>query len=180
MTLGERLKKIRSAKALSLENLAKNASLTRSFICQVEKDRASPSLSSLIKIAKALDVRIGDLFLEEKAPESHIIHEGERETYVIEKDKVKVELLAPRRNDIKFEPMLVHFGIGGTTDMISHVGVSFCMVLQGKLELRIGGEVYVLSKGDSIYLDSPTERVWKNIGETEVVSFAVGMPPINY
>jgi transcriptional regulator with XRE-family HTH domain len=179
MTLGEKLKSIRAARALSLEDLAKKTNLTRSFLSQIEKNKTSPSISSLIRIATALEVSMGDLFLEEKNRENYIIHENERETYVIEKDKVRVELLAPRRKDIKFEPMLVHFGIGGTTDVISAKGVCFCMVLQGKLELTFGGEAHVLTKGDSIYLDSPPEHVWKNIGKAEVVSFVVSISPMS-
>jgi len=179
MTLGEKLKSIRAAKALSLEELAKKTILTRSFLSQIENNKTSPSISSLIKIANALEVRIGDLFFEGKSMENHIIHENEREAFVVEKDKIKVELLAPRRKDLKFEPMLVHFGIGGTTDVISSKGVYFCLILQGKLELTIGGKVHVLTKGDSVYLDSPTERIWKNIGETEVISFAVGVPSMS-
>jgi transcriptional regulator with XRE-family HTH domain len=177
MTLGEKLKSIRTAKALCLEELAKKTNLTRSFLSQIEKNKTAPSISSLIRIAAALEVRMSGLFLEETNRENHIIHENERETYVVEKDKVKIELLAPRRKDIKFMPMLVHFGIGGRTDVISAKGVYFCIVLQGKLELTVGGEVHVLTKGDSIYLDSPPEHVWKNIGKTEVLSFAVGIPP---
>lgn len=179
MTLGEKLKRIRTARAFSLENLAKKTNLTRSFLSQIEKNKTSPSISSLIKIANALEVRIGDLFLEEKSMKNYIIHENERETYVVEKDKVRVELLAPRRKEIKFEPMLLRFGVGGTTDVISAKGAFFCLVLQGKLKLTIGGEVHILTKGDSVYLDSPPEHVWKNIGKTEVVSFAVGIPPMS-
>ena len=179
MTLGEKLKGIRAARTLSLEELAKKTNLTRSFLSQIEKNRTSPSISSLIRIAAALEVRVGDLFLEEKNMENYIIHEEEREAYVVEKDKVRVELLAPRRRDIKFEPMLVHFGVGGTTDVISAKGVYFCLVLQGKLELTIGEEVHILTKGDSVYLDSPPEHFWKNIGKTEVVTFSVGTSPMS-
>ena len=117
--------------------------------------------------------------MEEKNRENYIIHENEREAYMVEKDKVRVELLAPRIKEIKFEPMLVHFGIGGKTDLISAGGVLFCLVLQGKVELTVGGEVHVLTKGDSIYLDSPPEHIWKNIGKTEVISFTVGTPIIS-
>ncbi len=52
-------------------------------------------------------------------------------------------------------------------------------LLQGKVELTMGEEVHVLGKGDSIYLDSPPEHIWKNIGKTEVISFAVGIPPMS-
>jgi quercetin dioxygenase-like cupin family protein len=116
--------------------------------------------------------------LEENNRENYINHENERETHVVEKAKVRVALLAPRKKEIKFEPMLVHFGIGGKTDLISAGGVLFCLVLQGKVELTVGGEVHVLTKEDSIYLDSPPENIWKNIGKTEVISFAVGIPPM--
>jgi quercetin dioxygenase-like cupin family protein len=116
--------------------------------------------------------------LEENNRENYINHENARETHVVEKAKVRVALLAPRKKEIKFEPMLVHFGIGGKTDLISAGGVLFCLVLQGKVELTVGGEVHVLTKEDSIYLDSPPENIWKNIGKTEVISFAVGIPPM--
>jgi transcriptional regulator with XRE-family HTH domain len=85
MILGERLKNIRNARALSLEDLAKKTGLTRSFLSQIEKNRTSPSISSLIKIAQALETRIGDLFLEEHDRENYIIHENERETYAVKK-----------------------------------------------------------------------------------------------
>ena len=52
-------------------------------------------------------------------------------------------------------------------------------MLQGKLELTIGGKVHVLTKGDSVYLDSPPEHIWKNIGKIEVISFAVGISPMS-
>jgi len=180
MTLGEKMKSIRRARALSLEDLAKKTNLTRSFLSQIERNKTSPSISSLIRIANTLEVSMGDLFLEETKKKNYIVHENERETYAVEKNKVGIELLAPRRKDMKFEPMLLHFGIGGTTDVISPKGVYFCLVLQGKLELTIKGEIHVLTKGDSIYLGSPAEHGWKNIGKTEVISIALGFPLCQY
>jgi transcriptional regulator with XRE-family HTH domain len=66
MTLGEKLKSTRTARALSPEDLAKKTNLTQSFLSQIEKNKTSPSISSLIRIAAALEVGMGDLFLEEK------------------------------------------------------------------------------------------------------------------
>lgn len=176
--LGEKLKKIRLEKEFSLESLAKKTSLTRSFLSQVEKNKTSPSISSLIKIAAALEVNVGDLFREEKDLEGYIIHEKERESFSIEKDKIKVELLAPRLKKKKFDPMFTRLGVGGDTGLISSSGVFFVVVLQGKIELTIGGKVYILVKGDSIYLDSVQDHRWKNIGKSEVLAFAVTTMPI--
>ena len=113
MTLGEKLKKIRRENGFSLEYLAKKTNLTRSFFSQVEKNKTSPSISSLIKIAAALEVNVGDLFREEKNLKKYIIHEEERESFSIEKDKIKIELLAPRFKNKKFDPMFTRFGVGG-------------------------------------------------------------------
>jgi len=51
-------------------------------------------------------------------------------------------------------------------------------VLQGKVELEIGGKVYILIKGDSIYLDSSLEQRWKNIEKSDVLAFVVVTTPI--
>jgi len=53
MTLGEKLKSIRTARALSLEDLAKKHTLPGAFSSQIEKNKTSPSISSLIEIAVA-------------------------------------------------------------------------------------------------------------------------------
>jgi transcriptional regulator with XRE-family HTH domain len=175
MTLGEKLKNIRAAKGFSLADLTKKTNFTSSFLSQVEKNKSNPSINSLIKIASALEVSMRTLFLDEENLKNYIIHENQRKTFVIKKDKVRVELLTPWRKDLNFEPMLAYFGIGGTTNTISAKGVFFCLVLQGKLELTIEEEVHVLTKGDSVYLNSPADHMWKNIAKTEVILFAVGM-----
>jgi transcriptional regulator with XRE-family HTH domain len=178
MTLGEKLKDVRTAKGLSLEVLAKKTNLTRSFLSQVEKNKTSPSIASLVRIAAALQVHVADLFLYEVQEDKYVIRPGERESFVIEKEKIRIEILAPRKKEKKFEPMIIHFGVGGETDAIAVGGVLFCLVLQGRVELNSGGEVQVLTKGDSIYLDSRRENRWRNIGTTEVIAFAVATKPI--
>lgn len=178
MTLGEKLKSIRTAKFLSLEDLAQKAKLTRSFLSQVEKNKTSPSIASLVRIAAALQVHVADLFLDEAQEDKYIIRPEERESFLIAKERIRIEILAPRKKEKKFEPMIIHFGVGGETDAIAVGGVLFALVLQGKLELNSGGEVHVLTKGDSIYLDSRRENRWKNIGRTEAVGFAVATKPI--
>ena len=180
MSLGEKLKNIRTSRSLSLEDLAKKTNLTRSFLSQVEKNKTSPSVSSLIKIATALGIRVGDLFVDADNVENFIVPEGERKFYVVEKDKLKVELLAPRKTNLKFEPMLIRFGSGGTTGEVTGISGAafFCLVLKGKLELAIRDKVHILKKGDSVYIDTPVEHTWKNVGKTEVVAFGVAATPI--
>ena len=178
MNLGEKLKKIRTEKKFSLQNLAEKTGLSRSFLSQVERNKTSPSLSSLIKITSSLGINIGDLFLKEKDVGDYIVHENERESFSITKDKLKIELLTPRIRGKQFDPMFVRFGADGNSGMLSAPGPYFCLLLEGNVELAIGGKVYILEKGDSIYLNLLFEHRWKNIGKSEALAFVVAGPPV--
>ena len=56
--LGLKLREIRSSRSLTLNRLAELTQLTTSFISQAERGLVSPSIDSLRKLAKALDVEL--------------------------------------------------------------------------------------------------------------------------
>ncbi|MBN2468460.1 MAG: helix-turn-helix domain-containing protein [Deltaproteobacteria bacterium] len=178
MTLGEKLKKIRTAKAFSLGDLANETGLSRSFLSQVEKNKTSPSINSLFKITKALEINGAELFQKENDSNNFIVHEEEREFLQIKRDKLRIEFLTPRAANIKVDPVFIRFGPGGDTGF-EPTGMHdiFTVILEGTLELTISEEVYVLRKGDSIYVDSTKKRRWRNIGKDDVLSFAVAIKP---
>jgi transcriptional regulator with XRE-family HTH domain len=59
--LGEAIRVRRKQAELSQEHLAEKADLSTVFISRVERGKESPSLDSLVKIAKALKARVRDL-----------------------------------------------------------------------------------------------------------------------
>ena len=124
LPIGEKLKKLRTDQGLSLEDLAKKTALTRSFLSQVENNKTSPSISSLIRIALALGITVGDLFREEENADNPILHKKDRISFSIERNKVTVDLLTHRRSNRKFEPMFMRFGVGGDSGTIDSPGSS--------------------------------------------------------
>jgi transcriptional regulator with XRE-family HTH domain len=64
MKIGERIKNLRKLSALTQEELAERAGLTKGFISQVERDRTSISLDSLVQILEALGENISEFFLD--------------------------------------------------------------------------------------------------------------------
>jgi len=58
MKIGHALKVCRSAKHLSLDQLADTAKLSQSYLSMIESGKREPTLSSVEKIAKALEVPI--------------------------------------------------------------------------------------------------------------------------
>lgn len=63
--IGERVKKVRNQKNISLRNLAKQTGLSHSFICDIEHDRCNPSIEKLKVLAKSLGVE-AEFFLRDK------------------------------------------------------------------------------------------------------------------
>jgi transcriptional regulator with XRE-family HTH domain len=56
-----RLKLHRAKQGLSQADLAEEAGITREYIARLETGHHDPSLSTLVKLAKALKVKVGEL-----------------------------------------------------------------------------------------------------------------------
>ena len=59
---GERIRVLRTARGLTQERLAGKADLTTGFVNSVEHGRKVPSLTTILKLARALEVDAADLF----------------------------------------------------------------------------------------------------------------------
>jgi two-component system, OmpR family, response regulator len=60
--IGDTIRLIRKEKELTLKQMSRRTGLSISLLSQIERAESSPSISSLYKIAVALDTRIQDLF----------------------------------------------------------------------------------------------------------------------
>lgn len=59
--LGYNLKKIRTKKKISQGRIAKELGVSRGFISTIENGKTNPTLSTIAKIAKAIEVSVGEL-----------------------------------------------------------------------------------------------------------------------
>jgi transcriptional regulator with XRE-family HTH domain len=91
--VGRRIRSLREAGSLTQEELGEKAGLNYKFIGELERGRVNVSLDSLVKIAEALEVKIGDLFFKEKIPVQ----------------KVFVKVTAKEKDPLsKFSPQDIH------------------------------------------------------------------------
>ena len=59
--IGDNLKRLRTRRALTQEELARKAGLTTASVARIERNETEPRMSSLRKLAKALDTDPADL-----------------------------------------------------------------------------------------------------------------------
>jgi len=63
--MGKRIKTLRKMKAFTQEELGEKAGLSYKFVGEIERGEVNPSLDSMVRIANALDITVGDLFPRE-------------------------------------------------------------------------------------------------------------------
>jgi transcriptional regulator with XRE-family HTH domain len=66
--LGKRIREIRKIKGLTQEELGEKANLNYKFVGELERGKVNVSLDSLVRISKALEIYIGDLFRKVEEP----------------------------------------------------------------------------------------------------------------
>ena len=154
MEIGQKLKDLRLQKKFSLGQLAGKVGLTRSFLSQVEKDKTSPSIPSLIKILSALDTSIGEFFQTVEEKPSVFIKKKERRFFQDSESPTRMASLSTGFKNPRMEPFYVEFEGGRSSELISSQGEAFVFVFEGALELAVADESYILETGDSLYFDA--------------------------
>jgi len=178
LDLGEKLKKNRKEKGISLSELAKKTGYTRSFISQVERNKTSPSINSLMKLASALEIRLTDLFREDEFRKNVLIKKNKRDSYYNRRTGVTIELLSTRFPDQKMEPIYFHFYPGEKTDVVINIGQQFVYVFKGKIKLILDQIEYIAEEADSLYFDCSIPHSWENPWPETVEGIWVCSPPL--
>ncbi len=160
--VGEKIKVLRDRRGLSLKDVADRTGFSTALISQMESHLVSPSLGTLIKLAKALDVKVGDFFGETQEEPFAIVRKDERKTVsrFASKEGVKYgygyESLGFEKKNRHMEPFIVTLepATVKTSKTSTHDGEEFIYVLEGEMEVIFGNHKDVLYPGDSIYYDS--------------------------
>jgi transcriptional regulator with XRE-family HTH domain len=158
-TLGPRIKRARQRLGLSLAQLSALSGFSPSFLSLVERDRTSPSLTSLTKLAEALNISPSSL-LPNSSRNGALVHRATdtNPSVILGNPKVLYRTLSAAKPSLQLEPMLVvHQPLANgdpEPEPFSHRGEEFCYVLEGELVFRVEGQDHVLHPGDSIHVES--------------------------
>lgn len=156
LELGRRIRTLRERRGLSLRAVSGSAGVSESFLSQVERGVASPSVASLRGIAEALQESIAAFFAEGEEVAGQLVRVADRRRLVHPKRHWEDVLLTPRTSK-RLQVILstVEPGQGSGEEPYSHDSDEECVVLlEGHLEFWVGEEHYVLEEGDSLLFES--------------------------
>jgi transcriptional regulator with XRE-family HTH domain len=160
--IGARIKKLRQARELSLEEIASRTGLDADFLKAVEHDSTYPSLGPLLKISRALGTRLGT-FLDDRISQDPLIIRLQERQEELNTHKGKGQPVSHRffslgrgKNDRHMEPFFVRLmpEQNGDRPFSSHEGEEFIVVQAGRVQVTYGDATYTLEPGDSIYYNS--------------------------
>lgn len=177
--LGQKIKKARREKGLTLLEVAEKAGCSPSFVSGIEHGRVSPSIATLKRIADALGTHIVDFFMASGVPvEPVVMKEEDRIQISMSRWKAKVNLLVKSTTGKRMSPFYtVIQPSGGALGQYKHEGEEFGIVLKGELEINLNDTIYKVRQGESFYYSSQIPHSWINPGRKETVVVWVVSPP---
>ncbi len=156
--IGSTIKSLRISRSLTLEGLSEKTGYTKGYLSKVENSKKSPPVSTLIVIAKALDVTLPRLFGEDTLPSRcSVVRRQER--HVLAKSGVdfgySFEMLAHKYPNRRMEPSILTIpGESCKSEVFQHAGEEMMLVIEGRMQFFHGGEKYILEPGDCVYFDA--------------------------
>ena len=182
--LGDKIREARRKQQFTLNQLAEASNLTASYISQVERNLAEPSISSLRKIAAVLQMPLYQV-LDDDAPQTQVIRADKRKHLILPDSDITYEYLSPTGSGSEAPKLeVILFRLAPKTwsrpDSAVHPTAEECVtVLSGRLTVDCVTESYDLSEGDSIYLRSNQPHKVFNPGDDVAVALSCLTPPVH-
>lgn len=176
--VGVRVRSIRESRGVSLRALADLSGLSANAISLIERGESSPTISSLQRLAAALEVPLTAL-LEEEHKQTTVFTSPEVRLRS-QVDGLELESLGIGLRNQQLEPFLftVEAGADKLDGPVSHPGEEFVHCLEGEIEYCVGEQIYRLDAGCSLLFEATRPHCFRNRTESRarllVVFLAVG------
>jgi len=165
-TPGKRIIELCKTYSITLETLSERSGLSIELIRRIEEEEHIPDLAPLIKISRALGVRLGTLLddHEELGPAiTRAGTAGATARFITglpstgsggDHQGLSFKALAADKGGRHMEPFIVDIAPDAEQKKSTHEGEEFIYVLSGILSLEYGSQSQTLNVGDSVYYDS--------------------------
>jgi transcriptional regulator with XRE-family HTH domain len=166
--LGKRIREERLRQSKTLKDVEGRSGVSATHISQIERGITWPTVNALHKVATALKKNTS-FFLEEVELPEISVTEGRDPVILSERPRVSMR---PLTNGIPGGKIHLYSltaepggGISGFVPDHVHEGDECGWVLSGRIQVKIGDEVFDLKKGDSIHFSGARPHGIRNVGD---------------
>ncbi|HUF00768.1 MAG TPA: helix-turn-helix domain-containing protein [Anaerolineales bacterium] len=174
VNVGARLRELREQRNISMRALATRSGLSANALSMIERGKASPSVSTLYKLADALGVSITSFFSSDVERKQVVFLKSEARARVSFTRGV-FEGLGGEQFAGRVEPFMLTLESNANSGprRMSHTGHEFVFCLRGELEYQVERQFFQLSAGDSLLFAAKLKHRWKNPGGTVVTALII-------
>jgi transcriptional regulator with XRE-family HTH domain len=172
--VGQRLRELRDEREISMRALARRSGLSANALSMIERGLTSPSVSTLVKLAAALEVPIIAFFRRE--------HQREKVVFCKATERTQVPIVRGLWEGLGGERFTGHMeafrltleagGSSGPYGML-HSGHEFVFCTGGNLDYEVDGRHYSMEEGDSLIFAAQMTHRWSNPGPGQAIAVIV-------
>lgn len=177
MDIGPKIKKLRLKNGLTLEELANRSELTKGFLSQLERDKTTTSIQTLLDILEVLGTTPVEFFEEQVVEEKVVFNEDD--CFVQEHDDFVISWLVPNAQKNQMEPIYLTLLPNKKSNIIQPFeGEAFGYIVKGKGILVHDEKEIELQKGNSFYVTGESQHYIYNNSDKNIEIIWVATPPI--
>ena len=154
-SLGGRLHALRLGREWTLDELARRAGLSKSYLSRLEDGERQPSIAALLSLAQAHGLPLASLFgaSEDSPRRCAVVRVGEAPSR--QGNGLAYSPMSDAGRNAQMQPIRVTVPAGRVGDeMYQHDGEEWLFVLSGTLRLALGDEAHTLQPGDAAHFDA--------------------------
>ncbi len=169
-TIGPKVKRLRHAQRLSLQQLATRSDVSTAAIHKIESNNMVPTVTTLLKIASALERPIG-YFIDDEQPADPVAFTPSSDRPTIFTPHAGLDLAGISGPYTPFRAAaaiaVAEPGANSGDKPLIHPGEELVYVLEGSLEFEIAGTRYKVGRGDSLHFLGDQPHHWANVRKTK-------------
>jgi transcriptional regulator with XRE-family HTH domain len=165
--IGMKLRSLRTQKRLTLSRLGAETGLSTALLSNLETDRMVPTLHTLATISRVYGVGMSYFFTEPSKHTLSITRKAHLQGNSRGLESVKTTPLNTVANGTRLVARMIEFPAGGASSAtdIGRETSGLVYVLEGKLQLDVGGMHEQLEAGDCACMESEMALAWSAAGK---------------
>lgn len=177
--IGRNITNIRKKNNMSLDELSKRSGVSKSMLSQIEQEKTNPTVVTVWKIARSLDMQISELMKSGDSFPIEVIRRDDAPVIYSKDGSVKFRINSPVHMTDNLELYHITFKPMGKNKSNPHFpgAEEFFTVISGKFKVCSGVHSIVLQEGDTARYKADREHIIENISESSAEAFlAVHFP----
>ncbi|MDQ6784933.1 MAG: cupin domain-containing protein [Actinomycetota bacterium] len=165
-SIGPKLRELRAQRSLSLQQLADRSDVSAAAIHKIERNGMVPTITTLLKLAGALN-RPVSYFVEEEEPDNRPISftraDERRSVYTSHQGIDLAGISGPYgRFFVAGAVATIEGAASSGRRAMEHPGEELVLVVDGTFEIDVDGETFRLTEGDSLHWRTDRPHRWRN------------------